>query len=122
MTRLLTLTGAGGCGKTRLALEVARDLVGAYPEGVWLVDLAPLSEAELVPQAVAQTVGVREQPPARSSRHSRTPCAQGRCSWWWTTANTRWRPWSAWWTLSWIPAQACGSSQPAGKRSTPQAR
>src|SRR5215203_1469981 len=62
MTRLLTLTGAGGCGKTRLALEVARDLVGAYPDGVWLVDLAPLSEAELVPQAVAQALGVREQP------------------------------------------------------------
>jgi hypothetical protein len=37
MTRPLTLTGAGGCGKTRLALEVARDLVGAYPDGVWLV-------------------------------------------------------------------------------------
>src|SRR5215208_4855732 len=47
MTRLLTLTGTGGCGKTRLALEVARDLVGAYPDGVWLVDLAPLSEAEM---------------------------------------------------------------------------
>ena len=62
MTRLLTLTGAGGCGKTRLALEVAGDLVGAYPEGAWLVDLAPLSEAELVPQAVAHAVGVREQP------------------------------------------------------------
>src|SRR5215213_10260193 len=62
MTRLLTLTGAGGCGKTRLALEVARDLVGAYPDGVWLVDLAPLTEAELVPQAVAQALGVREQP------------------------------------------------------------
>jgi predicted ATPase/DNA-binding SARP family transcriptional activator/DNA-binding CsgD family transcriptional regulator len=62
MTRLLTLTGAGGCGKTRLALEVARDLVGAYPDGVWLVDLAPLSEAEMVEQAVAQAVGVREQP------------------------------------------------------------
>jgi predicted ATPase/DNA-binding SARP family transcriptional activator/DNA-binding CsgD family transcriptional regulator len=62
MTRLLTLTGAGGCGKTRLALEVARDLVGAYPEGVWLVDLAPLSEAEMVPQAVAQVLAVREQP------------------------------------------------------------
>jgi DNA-binding SARP family transcriptional activator len=62
MTRLLTLTGAGGCGKTRLALKVASDLAGAYPEGVWLVDLAPLSEAELVLQAVAQALGVREQP------------------------------------------------------------
>jgi predicted ATPase/DNA-binding SARP family transcriptional activator/DNA-binding CsgD family transcriptional regulator len=62
MTRLLTLTGAGGSGKTRLALKVASELVGAYPEGVWLVDLAPLSEAELVPQAVAQALGVREQP------------------------------------------------------------
>jgi predicted ATPase/DNA-binding SARP family transcriptional activator/DNA-binding CsgD family transcriptional regulator len=63
MTRLLTLTGAGGCGKTRLAVEVARDLVGAYPEGVWLADLAPLPKAELVPQAVARFLGVREQPP-----------------------------------------------------------
>jgi predicted ATPase/DNA-binding SARP family transcriptional activator/DNA-binding CsgD family transcriptional regulator len=62
MTKLLTLTGAGGCGKTRLALKVASDLAGAYPEGVWLVDLAPLSEAELVEQAVAQALGVREQP------------------------------------------------------------
>ena len=62
MTRLLTLTGAGGCGKTRLALEVAGDLAGAYPDGAWLVDLAPLSEAELVPQAMAQALGVREQP------------------------------------------------------------
>jgi predicted ATPase/DNA-binding SARP family transcriptional activator/DNA-binding NarL/FixJ family response regulator len=60
--RLLTLTGAGGSGKTRLALEVARALVGAYPDGVWLVELAPLSERALVPQAVAAALGVREQP------------------------------------------------------------
>jgi predicted ATPase/DNA-binding SARP family transcriptional activator/DNA-binding CsgD family transcriptional regulator len=62
MTRLLTLTGAGGSGKTRLALEVARDLVGAYPDGVWMVELAPLSEGTLVPQELAATLGVREQP------------------------------------------------------------
>jgi predicted ATPase/DNA-binding SARP family transcriptional activator len=61
-TSLLTLTGTGGCGKTRLALEVARDLVGAYPDGVWLVELAPLSDPTLLPQAVASTLGVREQP------------------------------------------------------------
>jgi predicted ATPase/DNA-binding CsgD family transcriptional regulator len=62
MTRLLTLNGAGGCGKTRLALEVARDLVGTYPDGVWLVELAPLADPALVPQAVATALGVREQP------------------------------------------------------------
>ena len=61
MTRLLTLTGAGGCGKTRLALEVAREFVGAYPDGVWLVELAPLSEGALVPQALASILGVKEQ-------------------------------------------------------------
>ena len=62
MTRLLTLTGAGGSGKTRLALEVARDLLEAYPNGVWLVELAPLSEELLVPKAVAEALKVPERP------------------------------------------------------------
>jgi predicted ATPase/DNA-binding SARP family transcriptional activator len=62
MTRVLTLTGAGGCGKTRLALEVTRDLAAAYPDGAWLVELAPLSQPQLVPQVVAGALGVREQP------------------------------------------------------------
>ncbi len=62
MTRLLTLTGAGGCGKTRLALEAAGDLVGAYPDGVWLVELAEFSDPALVAQRVAETLGVRGQP------------------------------------------------------------
>jgi predicted ATPase/DNA-binding SARP family transcriptional activator/DNA-binding CsgD family transcriptional regulator len=62
MTRLLTLTGVGGSGKSRLALEVSRDSVGAYPDGVWLVELAPLSEMKVVPQAVARAMRVREQP------------------------------------------------------------
>ena len=61
-TRLLTLTGAGGAGKTRLALEVARDLLEAYPDGVWLVQLAALSEEALVPKAVAEALGVSERP------------------------------------------------------------
>jgi predicted ATPase len=62
-TRMLTLTGAGGLGKTRLALEVARDLLGNYSNGVWLVELAPLSKAEVVPEAVAEALKVPERPP-----------------------------------------------------------
>jgi non-specific serine/threonine protein kinase len=61
-TRLLTLTGAGGCGKTRLALQAARDLVGSYTDGVWFVELAPLSEEELVAKAVARALDVPERP------------------------------------------------------------
>ena len=61
-TRLLTLTGAGGSGKTRLALRVAGDLTGKFEDGVWLVELGPFSDQDLVPQAVAEALGVREQP------------------------------------------------------------
>src|SRR4051812_4302086 len=56
-TRLLTLTGAGGCGKTRLALRVAEDESGTHAERVWFADLAVLTDAALVPQAVAQAIG-----------------------------------------------------------------
>ena len=48
MTRLLTLTGVGGSGKTRLAIEVAKDLVGAYPDGAWLVELASQNARHLL--------------------------------------------------------------------------
>nr|CAA9217654.1 Transcriptional regulator, AfsR family [uncultured Armatimonadetes bacterium] len=59
---LLTLTGSGGCGKTRLAVQVAADSLDEYPDGVWLVDLAALSDPSLVPQAAASALGVREEP------------------------------------------------------------
>ncbi len=57
--RLLTLTGAGGCGKTRLALRAARDLAPSFQHGVWLVELAPLGDSDLVTTTVANVLGIR---------------------------------------------------------------
>ncbi|HLK60521.1 MAG TPA: tetratricopeptide repeat protein [Chthonomonadaceae bacterium] len=59
--RLLTLTGTGGVGKTRLAIAVAERLASEYPDGVWFVELAVLATGELVPQTVAQTLGIPEE-------------------------------------------------------------
>ncbi len=59
--RLVTLTGTGGVGKTRLALETARRLVDRFPDGVWLVELAPLAEPELVAARVASALGATER-------------------------------------------------------------
>jgi predicted ATPase/DNA-binding CsgD family transcriptional regulator len=58
--RLLTLTGAGGSGKTRLALHAAADEVTHFPAGVWFVDLAPLTRPELVAERIAQALGVTD--------------------------------------------------------------
>jgi predicted ATPase/DNA-binding SARP family transcriptional activator len=59
--RMLTLTGAAGTGKTRLALEAAADLIEGFKDGVWLVELASLGQPELVAQAAAEALGVREE-------------------------------------------------------------
>jgi non-specific serine/threonine protein kinase len=61
-SRLVTLTGTGGVGKTRLALQVGAALLDAFPDGAWLVELAPLADPALVPRTVAAAVGVREEP------------------------------------------------------------
>jgi predicted ATPase/DNA-binding CsgD family transcriptional regulator len=58
--RLVTLTGSGGCGKTRLALHAAAGCVGRHPDGVWLVELAPLADPGQVPAAIAAALSVRE--------------------------------------------------------------
>src|SRR5262249_26250788 len=60
--RLLTLTGTGGAGKTRLALHVGAEVLDDYPGGVWLVELADLADPTLVPASVAATLGVKEEP------------------------------------------------------------
>ncbi|HYR00655.1 MAG TPA: adenylate/guanylate cyclase domain-containing protein [Casimicrobiaceae bacterium] len=58
---LLTLLGMGGLGKTRLSLQVAADVLDEFPDGVWFVELAPVADARLVPQAVASVLGVMEE-------------------------------------------------------------
>ncbi|HYO30134.1 MAG TPA: tetratricopeptide repeat protein, partial [Thermomicrobiales bacterium] len=58
--RLVTLTGPGGVGKTRLALKVAGELAAVFPDGVWFVPLAPVTDPALVAPAIAQVLGVRE--------------------------------------------------------------
>lgn len=59
--RLVTLVGIGGVGKTRIALQAAGEVLGRYPDGVWVVDLASIADPELVPICVAQVLGVQEQ-------------------------------------------------------------
>ena len=60
--RLLTLLGMGGLGKTRLSLQVAAEQTHQFPDGVWFLDLAPISDAGLILGETAQTLGVRQEP------------------------------------------------------------
>src|SRR6516164_2080882 len=61
-SRLVTLTGAGGAGKTRLALQVAAGLLDGAGEGVWFADLAPLTDPDLVARTLADVLGVCQEP------------------------------------------------------------
>jgi predicted ATPase/DNA-binding SARP family transcriptional activator len=60
--RLVTLTGSGGVGKTRLSIQVAERVLEQFPDGTWYVELAPISDPDLVPQIVAVTIGLRAEP------------------------------------------------------------
>jgi len=61
-THLLTLTGTGGTGKTRLSLQIAADILESFADGVWLVELAALTEPDTLVETVATVLGVREEP------------------------------------------------------------
>jgi len=60
--RLVTLTGSGGVGKTRLSLKVGEQVLGDYPDGVWLAELAPILDPLLMPRTVAIAIGLRDEP------------------------------------------------------------
>lgn len=59
--RLVTLTGPGGTGKTRLSLQVAADLLDQFPDGTWFVELAPITDPEIIPQAIFSALGLQAQ-------------------------------------------------------------
>ena len=87
--RLVTLTGVGGVGKTRLAIEVGAVLAGEHPDGVWMVELAPLTDPAAVPDAIATTLGITPQAgtpvDADGGRGAARGAACSSCS---TTAST----------------------------------
>jgi predicted ATPase/class 3 adenylate cyclase/DNA-binding CsgD family transcriptional regulator len=60
--RLVTLTGAGGVGKTRLAIQIAEQIAGEFADGIWYVELAPITDPEIMPIAVARAFGLPDQP------------------------------------------------------------
>jgi predicted ATPase/DNA-binding SARP family transcriptional activator/DNA-binding CsgD family transcriptional regulator len=76
-SRLVTLAGPGGCGKTRLALRIGANITDRFPDGVWFIDLSALTEPDFVSQAVATSLGITEQP-GRTSLLSVCDHLQGR--------------------------------------------
>ena len=120
--RLVTLVGVGGIGKTRLALQLAASVADAYADGVWFVDLAPLSDPRHAANAVASALGVREDPGSRSSQRCNGSSRTGRCCWSSTTASIFCSRARNWHEISCRPVEASRSSRRAVSRSTRRAR
>jgi predicted ATPase len=66
--RLVTIAGVGGLGKTRISLQAGADVLDDFPDGVWFVELAPLADARMVPQAVASVASASRRKPDIPSR------------------------------------------------------
>ena len=86
--RLVTLTGVGGVGKTRLALEVAGRLADEFPDGVWFFELAAVSDPAAVPDAVAAVLGITQQPGKSVTEKWPPPWRAESGCWCSTTAST----------------------------------
>ena len=85
--RLVTLTGPGGVGKTRLAIQSSNALLGKFRDGLWWVELAPLTDNARVPHAIAQALGVRESPTQPLIETVKSFCVRSNCSSFWIIAN-----------------------------------
>jgi transcriptional regulator with XRE-family HTH domain len=85
--RLVTVTGPGGAGKTRLAAQVARQVTGRFADGAWLAELAPVADPDHLAAVVAAALGVRDQPGLPAVEALARALAPSRCCWCWTTAS-----------------------------------
>ena len=86
--RVVTVTGPGGSGKTRLAGQVARRVADGFADGVWLAELAPVRDPAQVPAVVAAMLGVREQPGERPRMRWHGCWPGSSCCWSWITVST----------------------------------
>jgi predicted ATPase len=101
---LVTLTGLGGVGKTRLALEVAADLAEDFAGGAAFVDLSAVRDRDLVVPADAQVLGGRQRPGWPLCDALAMHCTTKPSCWCWTTLS-RWRPPRRTWRRWWRPAR-----------------
>ncbi len=121
-SRLVTLTGIGGVGKTRLALRVAADAQRSFADGVWLVEFGERRDPQLVAESVAAALGLREQSAVPTTRVLTDYLASGTCSSCWTTASTSSTTSRSSPRRCCARAPTCGSSRPAANPSRSVAR
>lgn len=113
--RLVTLTGPGGIGKTRLAVRAAAQMRRGFRDGTWLVELAGLRDAALLAPEVARSLGLLDQSSRWASRHWPSGSPAGRSCWWSITVSICGTRARSWLVRCCVPALSCGSLPPAGK-------